>query len=352
MWRKNKTQLGGNLVEYIIPLATFGIVFGISLYSIYQSGTLNNFIAASTGGTLKNGTLSISSLGSTVGNSSTTTNSATTNTATTNTATNTSTEETSSLPGCSAGICVVTVGGYTLTGIPEDMAQAIEADGTGGVENQVGLLLKQLADQVIAETGDPEDELAFWINRLAGSVGDIQYKSSSESSLIKDKDSFSNLIYDYEYAIQGKNTPDGKYIVDGSKVCSDPTLGCDDFYPAGTLADSVTHQLVYDPSEDVQSIINGVLKTGASNPIVFDEYFMPLIADRKAKATGAELDRLIKLEAAVSELNNLANTLRTNFIAAAATNSSDIDAVNKNVASKTEDLYGVLMCVSDKINCK
>jgi hypothetical protein len=50
MHTKRRINTGAELVEYIIPIAVFGIVLGLGLYNFIESGTLQKFIEGSTNG--------------------------------------------------------------------------------------------------------------------------------------------------------------------------------------------------------------------------------------------------------------------------------------------------------------
>lgn len=324
---------GTNLVEYVIPIATVGIIFGIALFNFYQNGTLSKFIEASTAGKVQGKTLNISP-----SNSSTPENSPLNNT---NNNTNTNS------PGCdNNGVCTVVIGDYTLTGIPEDMAQAIEANGTGGVENQIGVLLEQLSDQVAAEYGN-NDLLAAEIRKLASTVGDIY---SDDNNLSKANDGFSNLIYDYELAVKGNITPDGTRILKGEDAPSP--------FPVGTIVDIVTNQIVYDPTKPVDQVkdtIKTALDTSLNEADNANSYYLDSVYDeiqnKLDKATGTEYDKLVQLKDAITAINQSAEDLGTNFLTTVANNTYDINDINSNVASKSENVYGLLMCVSDKVYC-
>jgi hypothetical protein len=54
--RKN---LGADLVEYVIPIAVLGLLIGLGLYNLVDSGNLQSFIEGSTGGNVDVDTLII-----------------------------------------------------------------------------------------------------------------------------------------------------------------------------------------------------------------------------------------------------------------------------------------------------
>lgn len=133
---------GSALVDYVLPLALIGIVFGVALFSFAEENVLLKFLANSLNLTIKDGTAILSPQQYT-----------SIDTSQTNTATNDNTSildqyvnQNDDFIGLS-----IQLGNYSLQGIPEHFGEFIETSGSAAGTEKLSQLLLQLADQVEAE---------------------------------------------------------------------------------------------------------------------------------------------------------------------------------------------------------
>ena len=168
---KNKLRmlLGSSLVDYILPTALIGIVVGGGIYSIYDNGTLTKFMVASVGnGDINQGKLAFGTTGDDP-SSAWNTNP--------NSSNNKNPPKTPSEPAppagvvCSSGTCSVTLGAYTLSGVPQDFSEFASTAGSSpdSLMEKMAALMNQIATQVEAE-GDP-DGIALAIRKFAAQFG-------------------------------------------------------------------------------------------------------------------------------------------------------------------------------------
>lgn len=170
------SNTGSALVDYIIPTAVVGLVVGLALFTLQNDNLLTNFIAASSGSDVAtdDGTLS-------VGKDDNTTDSqwVTNEVIDASIASGTSPElEGSEEISCAGGVCTIKVGDYTLTSIPEDMAEYIKSTGPSGGEDVIASTLNQVIAQMEADADPSEGPLIAAIKSLAELVGQDKYSAA------------------------------------------------------------------------------------------------------------------------------------------------------------------------------
>ena len=130
---------GSSLIDYILPTAIVGIILGLSLYTLYSSGSLGGFMSASMDMKvdMNNGVAVIgehSLLSKSLGGT-----------------------EAAPVKQCSFGVCIIDGGKLILTNIP-DSSSFIETAGSAGGTKKMADLISQIAGQIIDDPTTPEDE--------------------------------------------------------------------------------------------------------------------------------------------------------------------------------------------------
>lgn len=143
---------GSALVDYILPTALVGVVFGLALFSFTQNNTILSFLCNSLN--LKQGVKGQLILDSASTTSAAITTPSTTVTPTTPTSTSASTTAptpTSFSTGCTGNVCNIDLGNYQLTNIPSNLGEFVETAGAAGGTERMVSVLEQIAAQLEAE---------------------------------------------------------------------------------------------------------------------------------------------------------------------------------------------------------
>jgi hypothetical protein len=136
-------QKGSALVDYVLPIAVFGLILGLGLHSFISGGTLPKFIAASA-----NMKIDFTKGHATIGGENSTLLS------------NLSPGElggTLNKPvlSCSNNNCVIDYGDFILNGVPEHFGEIVETVGTAGGTESIVSIMEQIA-QIYSQQGNTE----------------------------------------------------------------------------------------------------------------------------------------------------------------------------------------------------
>jgi hypothetical protein len=123
-------EIKGNLVDYVIPTALVGIVAGLALFALLNSGNLLGFLSKSVDGKVEQEELIIGERSDLI-----------------------EPGDIDGEPGnpkmqCEFGYCTIDFGDYILRGIPEEIASVNSANRGGDATVAYYELLEQLADQL------------------------------------------------------------------------------------------------------------------------------------------------------------------------------------------------------------
>ena len=142
--------IGSALIDYLIPTAIVGVVLGLGLYGLHESGVLKKFIAASLNIDISDEGKGV--MGENVAKTTTSVIPATS----LPTGTDIDKLVAGDLKGtpekpvkmCNGNDCVLDFGSAILKHIPEDFGAYVQTNGTSGGTEKLSALLLQLADQV------------------------------------------------------------------------------------------------------------------------------------------------------------------------------------------------------------
>ncbi|MGD9580723.1 MAG: hypothetical protein AB7V50_05080 [Vampirovibrionia bacterium] len=199
---------GSALVDYIVPTAVVGLVVGLALFTLQKDNLLRDFITVSSGTNVavSDGTLAVGASGSTTNASWNTSESVS---AAVESGTSPPLEGSETI-NCSGGVCTISAAGYTLTGIPEDIADFVATSSVSGGDDVFANVLDQIIEQIEAQADPSESTIISALKNLAQTIGEEPYDPSLTAQ-------YASNHYVLEYLITG-NDPEGRIVDDGTTV--------------------------------------------------------------------------------------------------------------------------------------
>lgn len=126
---------GSALVDYVLPTALIGVVFGVALFGLIDTKIFQKFIEKSINGTLQaNGTLVLNT--ASVSTDAMNSSSASVSTNNAPIANNTSSD-----PQAQTSTDSISLGNYSLTGMPENFTEFVETAGAAGGTEKLSMLI-------------------------------------------------------------------------------------------------------------------------------------------------------------------------------------------------------------------
>ncbi|MGD9581888.1 MAG: hypothetical protein AB7V50_10985, partial [Vampirovibrionia bacterium] len=149
-----RNNSGSALVDYIVPTAVVGLVVGMSLYALVSEDKILNFSAASARMDIKKGEqMAI------VGRKESTNSMWDKITA----GSFGGTEDTP-VSNCQSGSCIIDYGNFILNGIPENLEEFVEVNGTSAGTDSIASAMEEIADQLVK---DGESQAAQQVKDLS-----------------------------------------------------------------------------------------------------------------------------------------------------------------------------------------
>lgn len=163
-----RKKIGSGIVDYVVPTAVIGLVVGLGLFALKDSGNLLNFLSATSSMEVDNGS---GVIGQVREDSKLIADKPVPDKEVSDTDTK-SDPDTEVI--CKGDKCLVDVGGYVLEGIPENFADYIESSGSSGGTAVLANIIEQISEK--SDLSESEKNRIKQLANLGHTIADREKK--------------------------------------------------------------------------------------------------------------------------------------------------------------------------------